>query len=145
MTTASPLETPFVGGIFWAVGDGASPETFTRYCAVDAMSGIGSANSLIDVTTFCSMGVKEYIAGLADGKQVTIGANYLMGDSIQEGLILDVENKVKRNFEVQVDGVSPFRLFHLTLAMLDWELDPQVAKQNVIKFIGKISGKILRS
>jgi hypothetical protein len=137
--------TPFVGAIFWAVGDGASPETFTRYCEVDAMSGIGQANALIDVTTFCSNGVKEYIPGLSDGKQVTIGANYVMGEPIQEGLIADVENKVKRNFEVQIDGDSPYRLFKLTLAMLDWELDPQVAKQNVIKFIGKITGPIVRS
>jgi hypothetical protein len=137
--------TPFVGKIYWAVGDGGSPEAFARYCEVDAMSGIGSANALIDVTTFCSNGVKEYIPGLADGKQVTIGANYAMGEAIQEGLIADVENKAHRNFEVQVDGESPYRLFKLTLAMLDWELDPQVAKQNVIKFIGKITGPIVRS
>jgi hypothetical protein len=136
---------PFVGQIFWAVGDGGSPEVFTRYCPVDSMSGIGTSNALIDVTTFCSLGVKEYIPGLSDGKQVTIGANYVMDDPIQEQLINDVENKVKRNFEVQIDGDSPFKLFSLTLAMLDWELDPQVAKQNVIKFIGKITGKIVRA
>jgi hypothetical protein len=138
-------KTPFVGGVFWAVGDGGSPETFTRYCPVDAMSGIGAANALIDVTTFCSGGDKEYIAGLRDGKQVTIGANYLMDEPIQEGLMDDVDNRVRRNFEVQIDGDSPFRLFRLTLTMLDWEFDPQVAKQNVIKFIGKITGPILRS
>jgi hypothetical protein len=137
--------TPFIGGIFWAVGDGGSPETFTRYCQVDSMSGIGATNALIDVTTFCSGGVKEYIPGLSDGKQVTLGANYVMDEPLQESLIDDVENKVKRNFEVQIDGDSPFRLFKLTLAMLDWELDPQVAKQNVIKFIGKITGPIVRS
>ncbi len=137
--------TPFVGKIYWAVGNGASPEVFTRYCEVDSMSGIGAANALIDVTTFCSDGVKEYIPGLSDGKQVTIGANYVMGEPIQESLINDVEDKVKRNFEVQIDGESPTKLFKLTLAMLDWELDPQVAKQNVIKFIGKITGPILRS
>jgi hypothetical protein len=136
---------PFVGQIFWAVGDGGSPEAFTRYCPVDSMSGIGTSNALIDVTTFCSGGIKEYIPGLADGKQVTIGANYVMDDETQEQLINDVENKAKRNFEVQVDGDSPFKLFRLTLAMLDWELDPQVAKQNVIKFIGKITGPIVRS
>lgn len=143
--TEAAATTPFVGKVFWAVGDGGSPESFTRYCEVDSMSGIGAANALIDVTTFCSNGVKEYIGGLSDGKQVTIGANYAMDEPIQEGLIDDVENKARRNFEVQIDGDSPFRLFKMTLIMLDWEFDPQVAKQNVIKFIGKITGSIVRS
>jgi hypothetical protein len=145
MTDTVDGTTPFVGKVYWAVGDGGSPESFTRYCEVDSMSGIGASNALIDVTTFCSNGVKEYIPGLSDGKQVTIGANYAMDEPIQEGLIDDVENKAKRNFEVQIDGDSPFRLFKLTLAMLDWEFDPQVAKQNVIKFIGKITGPIVRA
>jgi len=139
------VNTPFVGQVFWAVGDGASPEIFTRYCEVDSISGIGAANALIDVTTFCSNGVKEYIPGLSDGKQVTFGGNYAMNEDIQEDLIDDVENKAKRNFEIQIDGNSPFKLFSFTLAMLDWEFDPQVAKQNVIKFIGKITGKIVRT
>lgn len=137
--------TPFVGQIFLAVGDGASPETFTKYCEVDSMSGIGVANALIDVTTFCSNGSKEYIGGLSDGKQMTFGANYAMSEPLQELLIADVEAKARRNFELLIDGDSPFRTFKFTLAMLDWELDPQVAKQNVIKFIGKITGPILRS
>lgn len=139
------VNTPFVGKVFLAVGNGASPETFARYCEVDSMSGIGAANALIDVTTFCSGGVKEYIAGLSDGKQVTFGANYAMDEPIQEGLMDDVDNKVKRNVQIQIDGDSPFRLFSMTLTMLDWEFDPQVAKQNVIKFIGKITGRIVRT
>ena len=137
--------TPFVGQIFLAVGNGASPEVFTRYCEIDTMSGIGAANALVDVTTFCSGGHKEYIGGLSDGKQVTFGANYAMNEPVQEALIADVEAKNRRNFEVQIDGESPMHIFKMTLAMLDWELDPQVAKQNVIKFIGKITGPILRS
>jgi hypothetical protein len=136
---------PFVGQIFLAVGNGASPEVFTRYCEIDTMSGIGHANALIDVTTFCSNGVKQYIPGLSDGKQVTFGANYAMNEPIQEGLIADVEAKANRNIEIQIDGESPMHIFKMTLAMLDWELDPQVAKQNVIKFIGKITGPIVRS
>src|ERR1035437_6444508 len=137
--------TPFVGQIFLAVGNGASPEVFTRYCEIDTMSGIGAANALVDVTTFCSGGHKEYIGGLSDGKQVTFGANYAMNEPVQEALIADVEAKNRRNFEVQIDGESPMHIFKMTLAMLDWELDPQVAKKNVIKFIGKITGPILRS
>ena len=135
----------FVGKMYWAVGNGASPEVFARYCEVDAISGVGQKNSLVDVTTFCSNGVMEYIGGLADGKEVTIGANYAMDEPIQEGLIDDVENKVTRNFELQIDGASPFKTLKFSLAMIDWEIDPSVAKQNVVKFIGKITGAIVRT
>ncbi len=137
--------TAFVGKVFLAVGNGASPEVFARYCEIDSMSGIGVKNDLVDVTTFCSNGSKEYVGGLSDGKEVTFGANYSMSEPIQESLMADVDNKVTRNFEVQVDGASPPKAFALSLAMLDWEFNPSVTKQNVIKFIGKISGPIVRT
>ncbi|HEY4970953.1 MAG TPA: hypothetical protein VII35_13695, partial [Steroidobacteraceae bacterium] len=117
---------PFVGDIFLAIGNGASPESFTRYCEVDTMSGIGHANALIDVTTFCSGGYKQYIGGLSEGKQFTFGANYGMNEPIQEQLIADVESRAIRNVQIQVDGESPGCTFHMALTMLDWELDPQV-------------------
>lgn len=137
--------TAFVGKVFLAVGNGASPEVFARYCEIDSMAGIGVKNDLVDVTTFCSNGNKEYVGGLSDGKEVTFGANYSMSETIQEGLMADVDSKATRNFEVQVDGASPAKTFKMSMAMLDWEFNPSVSKQNVIKFIGKISGPIVRT
>jgi hypothetical protein len=135
----------FVGKMYLAVGNGASPETYTRYCEVDTISGIGVKNALVDVTTFCSGGSMEYIGGLADGKEVTFDANYVMSETLQEGLIADVEDKVTRNFELQIDGSSPYKTFKFAMAMIDYEIDPSVTKQNKIKFVGKISGAITRT
>lgn len=135
----------FVGKVFLAVGNGASPEVYTRYCEISDVSGIGVKNDLVEATTFCSEGVKEYIPGLADGNEVTFGANYSMNDSIQEGLMDDVDGKVTRAFELQVDGSSPFKNYKFSLAMLSWDLTPSTNTKNVIKFVGKITGPIVRS
>jgi len=137
--------TAFVGKIFLAVGDGASPEVFTRYCEVDTISGVGVKNALVDVTTFCSLGNMEYIPGLSDGSEVTFSANFAMVEDIQDDLMDDVDNKTTRHFQLQIDGSSPARTFSFSMAMIAWELDPSVAKQNVIKFIGKITGPIVRT
>jgi hypothetical protein len=143
MTTVA--STAFVGKIYLAVGNGASPEVFERYCEIDSMSGIGGKNALVDVTTFCSDGYMQYIPGLSDGTEVTFSGNYSMNDPIQEGLMDDVDNKVTRNVQIQIDGSSPNKTFDMALAMLSWELDPSVSKQNVIKFVGKITGPIIRA
>lgn len=135
----------FVGKVFLAVSDGASPPNYTRYCEVDSISGVGVKNALVDVTTFCSDGNMEYIPGLSDGSEVTFSGNYSMSNTIQEDLMNDVDNKATRGFELQIDGSSPNRKFVFLMAMLSWELDPSVSKQNVIKFVGKITGKITRS
>jgi hypothetical protein len=140
--------TAFVGKVFLNVGNGATPEVFAQYCEIDSMAGIGVKNDLVDVTTFCSGGSKEYVGGLSDGKEVTFGANYSTDEPIQESLMLDVDNKVTRNFTVTVENGAPatvVKTFALALAMLDWEFNPSVSKQNVIKFIGKITGPIVRT
>lgn len=138
----------FVGKVYLAVGDGASPENFSRYCEIDSISGIGEKNALVDVTTFCSDGFMEYVSGLSEGTEVTFGANYVKKSAsedrlIQQGLILDVQNKVRRHFTVEIGDDSPMDTMYLSMAMLSWELAPSVAKQNAIKFVGKISGKIV--
>lgn len=142
----------FVGKAYLAVGNGGSPETFARYCEVDTMSGLGQKNALVDVTTFCSGGVMEYVAGLSDGSEFSWGANYAIEDdgdgglAVQDGLIDDVEAKVNRNFTVTFgDSSPPEKIFTFKLAMLSWEITPSVSKQNVIKFTGKVTGQIARS
>lgn len=145
MTTNNPA---FVGKAYVHVGNGASPETFERYCEVDSISGLGQKNALVDVTTFCSNGVMEYIPGLSDGSELTFGGNLTVttDEAIQDGLIDDVENKVTRDFQIQFGDASPAELvFSFKMAMLSWEIVPSVSKQNQIKFVGKITGPIARS
>lgn len=136
----------FVGLAFIAIGDGASPETFNRYCEIDDISGVGVTNDLVEATTFCSGGDKQYIPGLSDGSEITFSANYSLENDVQEQLMDDVDNKRTINVQLQMGDDSPVsRVFSMRLAMLTWELTPSVSKQNVIKFVGKVTGGIIRT
>lgn len=147
MAIVAPVATEaFVGKAYLAVGDGNSPETFTRYCEVDTISEIGVTNDLVEATTFCSGPDKEYIPGLGDGTEVTFSGNYSLENTVQEELIGKVEGKDRVHFQLQMGDDSPVsRIFAFTLAMLTWGLTPSVSKQNGVKFVGKITGPIVRS
>jgi hypothetical protein len=134
----------FVGQAYLFVGNGDSPEQYTQYCEIDTISGVGQKNDQVDATTFCSGGVKQYIAGLSDGNEVSFGANYSLSNAVQEGLIDDVEAKKIRAFQLVVGNDSPQKIFQFNLTMLSWELDPSVSAKNTIKFSGKITGPIAR-
>jgi hypothetical protein len=145
MTEAVQSEA-FVGKAYIAVGNGASPEVFTRYCEVDDIGGIGTKNDQVEVTTFCSGGDKEYVPGLGDGNEISLSANYSLDNDTQEQLIGNVEDKDTINMQLQMGDDSPIaRTFQFRVAMLSWEIDPSVSKQNVIKFTGKITGGITRT
>lgn len=132
----------FVGKVFLEVGNGASPEVFTRYCEMTSLGGLGQLNSLVDVTTFCSGGSKEYVGGLADGKEVTVEANFDATNVTQNALIAAVKAKSTINFEVVVEEDSPATVFSFAGAMLGWEMAPSISAQNKVTFTFKISGDI---
>ena len=146
MSETAETTDAFVGKAFLAVGNAASPEIFTRYCEITEIGGFGEKNDQVEVTTFCSGGVKEFIPGLSEGQEVSFTANYSLQNTIQEGLISDVKNKVTRNFQLQIGDDSPVtRTYAFSLAMLSWEIDPSVSKQNEIKFTGKQTGEIVET
>jgi hypothetical protein len=139
-------ELSFVGNAVLAVGNGASPEVFIPYCQVTDISGVGEKNDQVDVTTFCNGGSKHYIPGLSDGNEFSFGANFTVlaseDKTVQDDLIAAVKAKINRNFEVQMGADSPVALFSFNAAMLSWEVDPSITKQNAIKFTAKISGPV---
>lgn len=136
----------FVGKFWLAVSNGSSPETFTRFCEVSDVSGIGVKNDQVDATNTCSDGSKEFIPGLAEGTEPSFTANYtLLDNAIQEELIDSVEAKETKRFQLQFGDGSPTENFTFGMAMLSWEIDPSLTSKNEIKFGGKISGAIVRS
>lgn len=146
MTTATDA---FVGNVFLYRGDGGSPEVFTAVCQVFGISGLGEANEQIDATTFCSRGVKEYIAGLADGTEFNLEMNFIAKSGadrdIQLAMIDDVKQKRVRSFELRCDGDNDGIIdltFHLRATCLSWTLNPNPAAKNTISFGQKISGSI---
>lgn len=135
----------FVGKVYIAIGDGESPESFVRYCEVNTIGGFGEKNDQIDATTFCSGGYKEFIAGLSEGQEIGITANYSLDDDVQEQLIDAVQAKSNIHVQVQVGDDSPQKGFGMTVAMLSWEIDPAVDNKNEIKFSMKVTGQIQRT
>jgi hypothetical protein len=138
----------FVGRVKMYRGDGGSPEAFSVVCAVAAMSGIGQKNEQQESTTFCSGGFKEYIAGLADGSEVTwdlnLGTRLSSWPTIR-AMINDVKAKAIRTFEVRADGNGDGVddvVFMFAATCLSWNLSPNVSAKNTISFGCKISGDI---
>lgn len=139
----------FVGNTILWRGDGASPENFTQVCMVFGISGLGEANEQIEATTFCSGGVKEYIAGLADGTEFNLELNFIAkataDRAIQAQFIDDVKRKLTRSFELRVDGDNDGVVdmtFHVRATALSWTLNPSPSAKNSISFGLKISGGI---
>lgn len=140
----------FVGNVFLYREDTASPTTspqsaitgYTRVCQVFGIGGLGAVNALIDATTFCSGGSREYIGGLADGAEMTIEANYEVDATVLDAMIADVTAKATRAFKVVVDDGSPWRVFSFSAVCLGWTLNPSVDDRNTISFTLKITGAI---
>lgn len=135
--------TAFIGKIFFEKGNDASPATYSRVCEVFSISGLGKTKTLVDVTTFCSNGVREYIPGLADGQEMTIEANYDPESTNIDTLISDVGQDFNRDYRLVVEfGGSPQKTFTFSGVPLSWVINPSVDNRNTITFTVKISGDI---
>lgn len=133
----------FIGKMFFERGNDASPAVYTRICEVFTISGLGKTKTLVDVTTFCSGGVREYIPGLADGQEMTLELNYDPESSAIDNLIADVGQDFNRDYRLVVEfGGSPQKTFTFSGTPLGWVLNPSVDNKNTITFTVKISGDI---
>lgn len=141
------MSNAFLNGVTISRSANSSPYSFSGIPEVTNMSGLGKTNPLVDVTSFDSS-AREYIAGLADGKEVTLECNYLPGNTVQDAIVSDVDSGT--NFAMQVvvenpnSGTSPFATdtFTFLVTPLDWELGVSYEDKNTISFVLKISGDI---
>lgn len=139
----------FVGKVYLERGDGASPESYERICQAINMTGIGQENELVEITTFCSGGAKEYTGGLADGKEITLTLNLETAPLLHGGvigqMINDVKNRVTRDFRLIIDdeiaGNTSVAVY-FAAACISWELVPSISDKNTIAFGCKISGNL---
>jgi hypothetical protein len=120
-------------------------------CQAFGISGVGQTNEQVDATTFCSGGIKEYIAGLADGSEVTLELNLetINANPLAQvilDMIGDVKNKRIRDFELRFDGnndgTDTDLVFHFAMTCLSWTVNPSPSAKNSISFTGKITGDI---
>ena len=135
------MSSAFLNGVTIKRGDGAGTEVFNAISEVLSMSGLGKTNPLVEVTSFDSTG-REYIAGLADGTEITLECNYLPADTQQQALIGDVDNGTVRNMQVLItDGTTPLT-YSFAVTPLSWVINPSFDDKNTLTFTLKISGAI---
>lgn len=128
------------------LGTTTSPVTYNAIEEVAEVTGLGQQNDLVEVTNYdSSAGTKEYIPGLADGREITIRANYIPAATQQTAMISAIETKANRKFRVSYVGVSPAKTFTFDVAPISWMLEPSVSSQNQIVFTVKTSGAITRA
>lgn len=135
-----------IGRWKFRLGTTASPPVYEDVEEVFSISGLGKTNNLVDVTNFDSPdGTMEYIAGLADGAEITIECNRIPEASPateQMNMIAAVNAQVNRAFQIAYTVPSPDETFTFTGVPLSWTVTPSPTERNTISFTVKISGDI---
>lgn len=137
------MTSAFVAGVTLKLGASGSPTSFSNLCEAVSISGIGKTNSLVDVTNFCSAaGTREFIAGLAEGEEVSFEMNYLPGDANQQSLRSSVNSQETREFQLAITDGTDSETFTFFGVCLSWVLTPSIDAQNQVTFSVKITGDI---
>jgi hypothetical protein len=131
----------YFSGVTLSLGDGATPtEGFDALEEVTEISGLGETTELIEVTHFASGGSKEYIAGLADGKEFSVTCNHVIDAA---GQVFAKSNKGETgNIQIECDNGTATETYDFAAVYMGWELAPSNSDKNAITFTFKISGGI---
>jgi len=141
------MTATFTGGITFKWQDTTvSPNVYTAVEEVSSLSGLGKTNPLIDATSFDST-AREYIAGLADGQELSVECKRVhTASSVQDSVVTDVDNGTTRNFQLVITdaSVSPnlTKTYTFAAVCLSWVVTPSFDDANMIAFTLKISGAI---
>lgn len=134
----------FIGGegnVSLKIGDGAGSEVFTALEEVTSISGLGEANELVEATHFAS-DAKEYIAGLADGQEITVECNLVQGATQQAAVLAKVKAKENGNVQIDITDGSTSDTYSFEVTYLSWSITPSIAERMTLSFTMKISGEI---
>jgi hypothetical protein len=86
-------------------GSPGSPDDYVAFC-VTGLDPVGSARSLIDVTTLCST-AREYRLALQDGQEINVEAFYDPADTTRAALRTAMENGDTLGFKIILADESP--------------------------------------
>ena len=136
------MSSGFTGGLTFQMSNGASPEVYSTIQETKSLSGLGKTNPLIDVTSFDSS-AREYIAGLADGSEISVECvRTHASPNQQDALIAIIDSKTTRNFKLTLtNGTTPV-VYTFAGVPLSWAITPSFDDATMIAFTLKISGAI---
>jgi hypothetical protein len=123
------------------VGDGGGSEVFAAIAEVKGVRGPSLSGGVVDVTSFDSAGVREFVATLRDAGTLSFTANYIPNGSGtgHQSLITDLYNGTKRNFRLEFQ-FSPTVILAfsgiITGAEIGAELEQAVSLSITIKVTG---------
>ena len=93
-------------GTLLKIGNGATPEIFTKISEIKTFSGPGGSASVIDVTDINST-AKEKRMGLADEGQLSFTINYIPDDTQHKALRAARASREETNFKLVFTDDSP--------------------------------------
>ena len=132
----------FTGGLAVKHGDGAVPEVFTTIEEVISIGGLGVVNPLIDTTSHDST-AREYIAGLADGQEVSLECNRVhTAANIQDDVIAEIDAKTTFNMQITLTDGTTVKTYDFALVPLSWVVNPSTDDKTTLSMTFKITGGI---
>jgi hypothetical protein len=141
------MTAAFTGGLaFSRLNISTSPNAYEAIEEVKSLSGLGKTNPLIDSTSFDSTSM-EYIAGLADGSEITVECLRVhTASSAQNNLVTDVDDGTTSAFQLVLTDASTspnlVKTYTFNAVCLSWSISPSYTDANGISFTLKITGSI---
>lgn len=121
-----------------SIGDGASPEVFTKFAEIRDIPGIGHTHRTVEVTPINITGnFTEYIGtGLNDGKPFSVPFNLVVTDSQQQDLLeTKSEDGSINNYRIEfANSGGRYVQFCAILDDITMDLNRDEAQQGTIRF-----------
>mgnify|MGYP003645657642 CR=1 FL=1 len=139
------MPNEFIGGVVLKVLDTrVSPNAYTEIEELKSLSGLGEQVPEIDVTDFNST-AREYIAGLADGNEISSGHKLIHASPSLQAWIVAQKGAVQ-SFQIThtKSDVSPNLVKTYTFQAVNkgWEIEPDFDSENMINFSFRVTGGI---
>jgi predicted secreted protein len=121
-------------------GSPGSPDTYTAFC-VNSIDPVGSARSLIDVTTLCST-AREYRLALQDGQEINVEAFYDPTDTVQAALRTALEAGTILGFKIILTDESPATEISFLGLVMAWNIGASIDNVYPLRVTIKPTGPI---
>lgn len=124
------------------VGNEDSPPIYTDMCSVFDPGQIGESKPTVDVTTLCDR-ARTYRGGLADGSEITLQANNIIGDLNAQRLYSAFKNNEVVPFRLLVRDASPPEHYDFHAIVNGWNVNAPVGDKSVKGYTLKVSGEVI--
>lgn len=124
---------------------GASPLAFTTVPEVLDIPALAFTREFVEATNQDSPGeTREYIGGLIDAEEITIQANYLPNNAIQQAVYDQFRSKTARVWQVRETTASPEIIWRGEAIVSSYSPNMPVGDKKVLEFNLRRTGNWVR-